>query len=170
MCRFALLIVLAVATLSSIARGQFRAHDWEFTLAAAATNDKNFDDFGLGGSASIGYFLTDNLELSLRETASYTSIGGTSATTSDTQLAGDFHVALGGGGRIQPFVGGNVGYNYTDFSTDVFEAGPEVGAKFFVNNTTFIFALAEYEIAFSGGGSSSDDNQFEYRIGIGFRF
>ena len=134
-------------------------------------NDKNFNDYSIGGSASLGYFLTDNFELSLRETASYSSIGDTTSKTSDTQLAADLHFSLGAHGWIQPFIGGNVGYSYTDFSTDAFEAGPEVGVKVFVNHTTFIFFLAEYEFTFTGSGSStSDDDQIIYRVGVGFRF
>jgi hypothetical protein len=50
---------------------------------------------------------------------------------------------------------------------------PEAGLKWFVNNTTFIFAQIEYQIFLDRHSSSSvnfSDGVFVYGLGIGFRF
>jgi len=63
----------------------------------------------------------------------------------------------------------NAGYVYGDVVSDHFEAGPEVGVKYYLNSTTFIYARAEYQFFF-GGTTQSSDQQVVYTAGIGFRF
>jgi hypothetical protein len=85
-------------------------------------------------------------------------------------VALDFHFDLE---ALQPFVGGNFGYVYGDAVNDTFEAAPEAGVKWFVNSTTFIFGMAEYQFFFDKGsnaGSGFNDGQFVYTLGVGFRF
>ena len=47
-------------------------------------------------------------------------------------------------------------------------AGPEAGVKVFLNNTTFIRALAQYE--FPVNGSFNSDGRFIYGLGLGLKF
>jgi len=73
----------------------------------------------------------------------------------------------------QPFVGGNFGYVYGDAVNDTFEAAPEAGVKYFVNSTTFIFAMVEYQFFFDSGDdidNAFSDGQFLWSLGLGFRF
>ena len=51
-------------------------------------------------------------------------------------------------GRWWPFVGGSLGYIYGDAVSDTWVAGPEAGVRYFVNETTFILGLVEYEFFF----------------------
>ena len=149
--------------------GYFEEGDKEVTLAGQAANSGDFDGFVAGASGSFGYFMTDNLELSLRQSLTYSDIGDTQLNGS-TRVALDFHFDLE---QLQPFVGANFGYVYGDGVNDTFEAAPELGVKYFVNSTTFIFAMAEYQFFFDSGDEAdeaAEDGQFLYSLGIGFRF
>jgi len=167
------LSVLAVAAAVLAPRSAFayfEETDKEITLSGTAANGPDFDGLVAGVNGSIGYFLTDNLELSLRQTVTYTDIGVGSSLNGSTRLALDFHFDLE---ALQPFVGGNFGYVYGDAVNDTFEAAPEAGVKWFVNSTTFLFGMAEYQFFFDSGNSVSgsfDNGQFVYTLGIGFRF
>ena len=145
---------------------------WELTLAGIGASDKDFNNNAFGLSAGLGYFVIDNVELSLRQTVVYVNAADTT-TDASTVGALDLHFPLGDGGRIQPFIGGNVGFFYGDTSPDALEYGPEAGVKYFLNTTTFIYFRAEYQVySQSGhnGGNSSDDQQYVFGLGIGFRF
>lgn len=150
--------------------GYFEEGDKEITLSGQAANGSDFDGFVAGAAGSFGYFMTDNLELSIRQSLTYSDIGVDSALSGSTRVALDFHFDLE---QLQPFVGGNFGYVYGDAVNDTFEAAPELGVKYFVNSTTFIFAMAEYQIFFDSGDEADEafeDGQFLYTLGIGFRF
>jgi len=176
---------LAVGLLPNKAHAQFDAGDFELTLGGTAANDDSFSGFTAGANASIGYFFTDNLEIALRQSVNYTDIGTFgggdddddgggegSALNGSTRIALDFHFDFG---RFQPFVGANIGYVYGDIVRDTFEAAPEVGIKYFVNDTTFIYGMAEYQFFFRNADTDEveeafEDGQFVYTFGIGFRF
>ena len=160
----------ALALSSQSSYGYFEQGDKEVTLSGSAANSKDFDGFVAGANASLGYFITDNLEVAVRQSLNYSDIGIGSALNGSTRIALDFHFDLE---ALQPFVGGNFGYVYGDAVNDTFEAAPEGGVKWFVNSTTFIFAMAEYQFFFNEGddaSSSFDDGQFVYSLGVGFRF
>ena len=167
------LSVLAVAAVAMAPRSTFayfEEGDKEITLSGNASNGSDFDGVLIGANGSIGYFMTDNLELSLRQSLQYTDIGVDSALAGSTRVALDFHFDLE---ALQPFVGANFGYVYGDLVNDTFEAAPEGGVKWFVNSTTFIFAMAEYQFFFDSADdadTSFEDGQFVYSLGIGFRF
>ena len=167
------LSVLAVAAVALAPRSTyayFEEGDKEITLSGSAANGNDWDGVNMGINGSFGYFLTDNLELSVRQSITYTDIGVGSSLNGSTRVAVDFHFDLE---ALQPFVGANLGYVYGDAVNDTFEAAPELGLKYFVNSTTFIFVLAEYQFFFDQGDDASDsfdDGQFVYSLGIGFRF
>jgi hypothetical protein len=160
----------ALALFSQSSFGYFEEGDKEVTLSGSAANSKDFDGFVAGANASLGYFITDNLEVAIRQSLNYSDIGVGSALNGSTRIALDFHFDLE---ALQPFIGGNFGYVYGDAVNDTWEAAPEGGVKWFVNSTTFVFAMAEYQFFFDEGddaSSSFDDGQFVYSLGIGFRF
>ncbi len=170
-CSVAALVVLLIAT---AAQAQMERGNWELTLAAVGSNDKDFNDFAVGVNAGVGYFLTDWLELGGRQTLSYSKLEGSSATDASSAFAVDLHLPLLDG-RLMPFIGGNFGFFYGDTIHDSIEYGPEAGVKYFVNSTTFIYGRVEYEIFSndilgSSSTGSSQDRQFVYLIGIGLRF
>jgi len=165
------LAVAAVAMAPRSAYAYFEEGDKEVTVSGSAANGPDFN--GVIGSinGSLGYFMTDNLELSLRQSVTYSDFGaGGSSLNGSTRVALDFHFDLE---ALQPFVGGNFGYVYGDAVNDTFEAAPEAGVKWFVNSTTFIFAMAEYQFFFDSADNADNafqDGQFVYTLGIGFRF
>lgn len=172
-----IVLVLAVGLLPSRADAQgFDAGDFELTLGGTAANDNDFSGFTAGANASIGYFFTDQLEIALRQSVNYSDIGGGegqgSQLTGSTRVALDYHFDLG---NWQPFVGANIGYVYGDIANDTFAAAPEAGVKYFVNSTTFLYAMAEYQFFFDKADTDEveeafEDGQFLYTFGVGFRF
>lgn len=170
MLRKGIVLVAALLVLPAFSYGYFEEGDKEVTLSGSASNSADFDGVFMGANGSLGYFVTDNLELGIRQSIAYTDIGVGSALNGSTRIAGDFHFDLE---AWQPFVGANFGYVYGDAVNDTFEAAPEAGVKYFVNSTTFIFAQVEYQFFFDSANSASssfDDGQFLWSLGIGFRF
>jgi hypothetical protein len=164
------IVVAALLLVPSLSYGYFEEGDKEITLSGSASNSADFDGVFIGGNGSFGYFVTDNLELALRQSLSYTDIGVGSALNGSTRVAADFHFDLE---AWQPFVGGNFGYVYGDAVNDTFEAAPEAGVKWFVNSTTFVFAMVEYQFFFDQADEADnafEDGQFLWTLGIGFRF
>jgi hypothetical protein len=164
------MVVAALLMLPAFSYGYFEEGDKEITLAGSASNGNDFSGVFIGANGSLGYFITDNLELSLRQSLTYTDVGVPASLNGSTRVALDFHFDLE---AWQPFVGGNFGYVYGDAVNDTFEAAPEAGVKFFVNSTTFIFAMVEYQFFFDSADNADNgfnDGQFLYTLGIGFRF
>jgi outer membrane protein W len=164
------MVVAALLMLPAFSYGYFEEGDKEITLAGSASNGNDFSGVFIGANGSLGYFITDNLELSLRQSLTYTDVGVPASLNGSTRVALDFHFDLE---AWQPFVGGNFGYVYGDAVNDTFEAAPEAGVKYFVNSTTFIFAMVEYQFFFDTAdnvSSSFSDGQFLWSLGLGFRF
>jgi hypothetical protein len=87
-----------------------------------------------------------------------------------TRVAVDYNFDMG---RFWPFVGGSFGYVYGDAVEDTFVAGPEVGLRYFVNETTFVLGLVEYEFFFEDSDEAEDafdDGRFVYTLAMGFRW
>jgi hypothetical protein len=143
--------------------------DWELLLGGSGSNDKDFDNGGFNFAGSIGYFLTDGLELALRQNVSWSDFG--SATyIGTTRAALDYHFDLG---RWAPLIGANLGYVYGDNIDETFEAAPEVGLKWFAKEETFIYGLVEYQFFFKNTDAADDGfkhGSFVYTLGIGFLF
>ncbi len=168
------LILAALIALPTIARADFEQGDLELTLGGTANGSNDFDGFSAGINGSIGTFLTDELEIGVRQSVTYTDVGTApnagGQLSGSTRVFGDFHFDLG---AFQPFVGGNVGYVYGDSTADTWEAAPEAGVKYFLNSTTFVFAQAEYQFFFDEADNVDDafsDGQFIYSLGLGLKF
>ena len=164
------IVVAALLMLPTLSYGYFEEGDKEITLSWSASNSSDFDGVFIGANGSLGYFITDNLEIGIRQSVSYTDVGVDASLNGSTRVAGDFHFDLE---AWQPFVGANFGYVYGDAVSDTFEAAPEAGIKFFVNSTTFIFAMVEYQFFFDEADEADnafEDGQFLWSLGVGFRF
>lgn len=166
-----LMVVAAFVMLPAMAASaQFQASDWELTISGAGRHgpDLNGTDFGV--NFSLGYFLTKELELGVRQSVNYADDNGPGASwDGTTDLALDYYFDLG---RWQPYIGANVGFRYGDVH-NTFEAGPEAGVKYFVNATTFIQVGVQYEFFFdrdSNASSAFSDGQFVYGLGVGFKW
>jgi hypothetical protein len=169
-----LMVVAALALLpAAAANAQFQAGDWELTLGANAAHGPDVNGVSFSGSGALGYFLTKELEVGVRQSVGYTDLtsgaNGGSSWDASTRIALDYHFDLG---RWQPYIGGNIGYVYGDGVQDTWEAAPEAGVKFFVNATTFIQVGVEYQFFFDKNSDASQafsDGQFLYALNIGFR-
>lgn len=150
---------------------------WEITIGGGGSNSNDFNGFTANVNGSIGYYFSENLELSVRQSLQYSDVsgsgGGGSSWDGSTRVALDLHFPMGQNGNIVPYIGANVGYVYGQSVSDTWEAAPEAGVKVYLNSTTFVFASAEYQFFFDKASHASDtfsDGQFVYTIGLGFRF
>jgi len=167
------LVVAAFCLMPAMAMAQGARGPFELTLSGNGTNGPNFNGFSAGASASLGYFLTDNIEIGGRETVTYDDINTKAFLDTDTRAAIDLNIPLGDQGQFMPFVGANIGYIAGGGIKNQWEAAPEGGLKYFVNNSTFIFFSVEYQFFFNEGsnaGQSFKNGEFLYGLGIGFRF
>ena len=169
---FALLGLIACSILPAAAQGQgFVAGDKTFNLSGNGSSNNDLDNTTVGLELALGYFFSDNLAGEIRQGLSVTDVPG-----SDDDWNGATRGALDlylGTQDICPYIGASLGYIYGDAVADTWVAGPEAGLKFFVNSTTYIGLLVEYEFFFDEGDSVSDafdDGRFVYSLGIGFKF
>jgi hypothetical protein len=144
---------------------------FELTLSGSGENGNKFNGFDASANVGIGYYLTDNFEVAVRQSVGYSDLAGVSLDAS-TDLALDYNIPLGDHGQFVPYFGANIGYVYGKGITDTAEAAPEGGIKFYVNSTTFIYADVEYQFFFRNGhnvDNAFNKGQFIYGLGIGFR-
>jgi hypothetical protein len=109
----------------------------EFRLSGSGSNDTDFAQGGFNVDATVGYHFTDQLEVSLRQSFGYSDFGE-SSWSGGTRVGGYFNFNFDKDQRVIPDAGVTVGYLYGDALADTFAAGPEVGLKWFVNDTTFL--------------------------------
>lgn len=175
---FAALSLCGLAGFATEAKAQTPpANPYELTLGGTASNGPDFNGFTAAANVSLGYYFTPELEVAVRQSVSYSDIsagtGGGSALNASTRVALDYHFLLGARSEFQPYIGGNFGFVYGDSVHDTFEAAPEAGLKYYVNDKTFVFVSVEYQFFFDQDSDASDsfsDGQFIYGLGIGFRF
>lgn len=153
-------------------RGGARAGNNEITLSGTGSSNNDFDSGNFGVSGSYGYFFTNEFEFGGRQSISWA--GGNNSNDSwqgATRIFADYHFLTTQ--RLRPFVGASLGYIYGDGVNDTGTLGPELGVKYFVNDTTFVLAMAEYQWFFDSGdevGNNFDNGAFQYTIGLGFVF
>ena len=72
--KFGIAVTIAVLCTSVAANAQgFRAGDKEFLLSGSGTSNQDFDSTTLSAAGSLGYFLTDGLEIALRQDFAWTN-------------------------------------------------------------------------------------------------
>lgn len=167
------LVLAALCLLPAMASAQVRG-PWEVVLSGNGLNGNKFNGFSAAANASIGYFITDNFEISAHEWINYSDFSGVSFFASSVGAI-DFHLPLGDQNQFLPFIGANIGYVYGHPVRNTWEAAPEAGLKWFVGPDVFILAMVQYQFFFRNGGSSSvtsgfNNGQWVYGLGVGFRF
>ncbi|MEQ8231534.1 MAG: hypothetical protein RLW61_04855 [Gammaproteobacteria bacterium] len=141
-----------------------RAGTWESTLTGSGQSDSEFDNSNFGVTGSLGYYKTKNLvftvkqSLQLNDDNDSTLFGG--RTIGQAAYQWDH-------GRWQPYVGMNVGGIYGATVADEAVFGPEVGLKYYVNESTFMFGNISYEVPFD---ECCKDGVVPYSVGVGFNF
>ncbi len=148
----------------------FSQGDRDLLLNAFGVSSDDFDTTSLSVAASLGYLFTDNFEGALRQDFSFVNAKtGGSSWAATTRAAGDYHFDMG---NVWPFVGFTLGYIYGDNVADSWVFGPEFGAKYFVNDATYIIGVIGIEWFSKNGGGNDvyDDGRWIYAVGIGFRW
>lgn len=158
--------VVALAMIPTIAKADFQAGNWELTLGGSGASNKGITQGNFGVNGSLGYFVTKDIEVAFRQAVGYSDFNHGTTVTASSRLAADYHFDLG---KLKPFIGGNIGYSYGGSGVkDTWEVAPEAGLKYFLNTTTFIYGMAEYQIYFShGNGAAFDKGSFVYSLGLG---
>jgi hypothetical protein len=140
------------------------AGNWESTLTGTGQSANEFDDTNLGFTGSLGYYFTKNFIVTFKQgvqtsdSRDNTLVNGRSVLQAAYQW--DF-------AKWQPYVGMNVGGVYGAGIRDDAVFGPEGGLKYFVNESTFIFASIAYEVPID---ECCHDGVVPYSLGIGFDF
>ena len=167
------LVALSVLVPTAVAFAQtdtYQQGTQEFTLGGSGSSDEDLDNPVFGTNFSYGFFTTPHLEWGVRQELNYNDVGDENIFNGSTRLALDYNF---GSGQLVPLLGLSVGYVYGDNVDDQFIAGPEGGLKFFVNDTTFIYGLVEYQFLFDDADDVDevyDDGRFVYGLGLGFTF
>ncbi|BAM04879.1 hypothetical protein PSMK_27200 [Phycisphaera mikurensis NBRC 102666] len=143
---------------------------WEFLIGGSGSSDQDFDSNNVTVDVTLGYYLTDTVEVGVRQNVSVagneddTSWNG--ATTGFADYVFDFDA-------FRPFVGVSLGYLYGDDTNDTFIGGPEAGVKYYLKDDAFIFGRVNYDFLFDSGDEIDDnfeDGRFVYSIGLGINF
>jgi hypothetical protein len=164
------LLIMGLMLLVAPAAMAYKPGDLELALGGGGSNDESFDNTVFNIQAGLGCFVTPNLEGIYRQEISYSDSPGNHNLNGSTRLSFDYHFNLR---PWYPYLGGNIGYVYGDTVEEQFIAGPEVGVKYFVNDTTFIAGGLEYQVLFKKIGNADnnfDSGRFVYILGIGFKF
>jgi len=171
-------LFLAAAFTAHAQYNESHAHDafgaeagnWEFTLGGSGGSNRDFDNSLGGVNVSLGYYFTDTVSLSLRQSGNYSNGSGDAEYDGSTFIALDKHFGMG---PLRPFVGVNFGGFYGDNTNDTFAAGLEGGLKYYVKAQTFLFALVDYAWTFNDSSAATDnfdDGAFVWSVGVGFNF
>ncbi len=140
-------------------------------MGGAGSSDKDFDDTVFSVQGSWGQYLSESSLWGVRQTVNARDTEGESVKfDGSTRVFYDYHF---GTGKARPFIGASIGGVYGDRVDETFMAGPEVGFKYWVQDKTFITAMAEYQFLFKSGSDAQDrydDGVFLYSIGVGFNY
>ncbi len=159
--RSVLVLLAAVLLASSMAHAQFQVGDKDFTLTGGGTSDRGVHDASIDVNASVGYFISNEVEIGLRQSVSYNH-----ALAGETSGFADYNFSLDSG-KLAPFVGLSLGYTYGSVTKNEWGVGPEAGVRYFVNPTTYLYGSLTYQFDLNRGFSTGE---FDYNVGIGFRF
>ncbi|MFU8789467.1 MAG: outer membrane beta-barrel protein [Methylobacter sp.] len=152
---------------SGSAFAQQEAHEIEFLLGGTVKTSRFFDDNDGGINAQLGYYLTQQLELSGRQYGFINSSNGSTSVQGASGLFTDYHVDLG---IFQPFVGVGGLFNYgSNQQSNSFDVGAEAGIKAFVMPQTFVSAQGTYLRPVDDFGNGHKSYAL-FSLGVGFTF
>lgn len=167
-------VALSVVMVGAVAHAQeapeFQKGDRTFALSGSGSSDKDFDTSSTSIQLGLGWFVSDNVAAGVRQGISFADVSGSDAWNGSTRFGLDYFLNVG---RCKPFVGVNLGYLYGDTVKEQFIAGPNVGVRHFVNDTTFINLVVEYQFLFEDADEaedSYDDGRFVYALGMGVKW
>jgi len=143
-----------------------RSGEWELAVGGAAAGNDVLDDSLGGVNASLGYFISENSEFSVRQSVNHLR----DHFNGSTYFAFDYHF---GNDRLRPFAGVGLGRAYGDSVENTWASGIEGGLKFYVRSEIFVFGMANYVWLFdhaSDGFDRIDDGHVLWSVGVGYSF
>ncbi|MGE0857837.1 MAG: hypothetical protein AB7I01_09095 [Gammaproteobacteria bacterium] len=140
------------------------AGNYEATLTGTGQSNTEFDRSNFGVTGSMGYYYTKNWLFSLKQGLQANDSGDETLINSRTIFQAAYQWDLA---KWQPYLGLNAGGVYGAGIHDQALFGPEVGVKYFVNESTFMFANIAYEVPFD---ACCNDGNIPYSVGVGFDF
>lgn len=146
----------------------------EFSLSGTGSSDKDFDNSNFGISGDLGWYLSPELSVGVRQSLNFADIEGQGVKddywNGSTRGYANYHF---GSGAARPFVGASLGAIYGDGVNDTGVGGLELGMKYYVLESTYIMGRAEYQFFFESGDGAQenfDDGAWAYTLGVGFNF
>jgi outer membrane protein W len=185
--------------LPAFASAQFEAGNWELSLSGGGSVNNGTTADQISGTAEVGYFVTKELEVGVRQQLSHqseqdadkqfsTTVDSAGNLASVTQQKGegwvgtsaaavDYHFDLG---KFQPFIGAFGGYQYNNLDSKEFL--PD-GTSKKIHDSSWI-AGPEAGLKYFVNGTTfvfvrvgydywfenNDDSFFAVDFGVGFRF
>lgn len=144
----------------------------EITLSGAGSSDRDFDSTLLNVQGSWGQYLSESSLWGVRQLVTvFKTKGESTKFQGATRFFYDYHFY--GTEYMRPFVGVSIGGIYGDDVSDSFMAGPEVGVKYWLNDSTFVTGMVEYSFLFKndkGIDNNYDKGTFFYSLGLGYNF
>lgn len=146
----------------------FQPGERKFTVIRTGLNNGKLDRTGLGSSWSIDRFL--NLEKVVRQDGSFINIPDDRDWNDSPRVIANYYF---GSDAWVPLVGLSMGYIRDPEEDDRFVAGSEIGIKYFMNQTTFLYGLLEYQFHINDVVDVRDiyeNGRFVYGVGLGLTF
>ena len=140
------------------------AGNYEATLTGTGQSNDDFDRSNFGVSGSVGYYYTKNWLFSVKQGLQANDNGDSTLINSRTMFQAAYQWDLA---KWQPYVGLNVGGVYGAGIHDKALFGPEVGLKYYVNESTFLFGNIAYEVPID---ECCNNGNVPYSLGVGFNF
>lgn len=130
--------------------------------------DKVQNNVGTVSIPRINRFL--DLEKIFNPEVSFSDIPEEKVWDDTTRLIVDYYF---GSGEITPLVGISMGYVQKENEKKQLLARPKIGLKYYMNPSTYLYGLLEYQLLFDETARLPDvydDGEFVYGIGLGLTF
>lgn len=149
--------------------------DMELSISGTGSSDRDFESGTFGMTGDLGWYLSGQTVVGIRQSVNYASIEGAS-------LDDDFWNGSTRGylnyqfldNKARPFVGASLGGIYGDGVKDSGFAGLETGLKYYVRTKTYFLARVDYQFFFDDTDDADDafqdDGAWAYTVGLGYNF
>ncbi|MDH3317465.1 MAG: hypothetical protein OER43_17075 [Gammaproteobacteria bacterium] len=168
-----LLVLMSVLLMPVVAKGAQAAGDKEFQISGGFFQNQGDAWTGTAsGQVSLGYYFSPKWQVGARQLGSYSLNNDIEDvwTASTTAFVHRYFWVDKDDGRLQPFLGAFAGLAYSDVDVTG-TAGPTLGVRYFVNNTTFLVTQYRYEFYFSeldAGDETDDFTDGTHTLTVGF--
>jgi Outer membrane protein beta-barrel domain len=166
---FCMVVAVAVVTIAQPAHSAPVGGDNEAEVAGGFFHSQGSDNGSFNVDLQYGYYLTPGWEVGLRQGLNYNFVddGPDSWLARTTPfLLYNFHLNE----RVIPFVGAAMGLVWNDRDATGL-LGPQVGAKIFLTDQTYLGLRYQYEWFFNSlkrAGNNADHGNHVGTIGFGF--